>query len=466
MRTLILVVLGGALLYFAWSEYGGVDAANDPEDVAATVPDEGTRGTGQLSSVAEMEARMLETRGGADAAAGSERGGRGGSGDSSDSQNPGSAEPYIESAQGVPDPGVEGVGDDEISLDLSGLGDPLHEGALLLHDHEGLQAYLDTAGAGLSKSRTKLLISYLLLIRGAHGQVPQYADGLSAAKDVTSEEYSLIQTALRSGEVHARNASRQLRRNPLVLGVSMALMVREAGEHLKAERSERAAQLLSEVLVAELEAPWEADLASMGAWSDMLEDAQARHRWDREGKWPAVEVTVQPGDTLVAIRKRLIAERPDMKICTGLIERTNQLGRYLREDQVLRVPTDRVHTLIDLSARWLLHMHGGEVVASWPVAIGREGSETTPGRYHVGNKTPEPTWFPVGRTPVPYGDAENPLGTRWIALEGSNGLGIHGTWEPGSLGSMASDGCLRLQNEKVEELFEVIPVGSEVIVRP
>jgi lipoprotein-anchoring transpeptidase ErfK/SrfK len=67
---------------------------------------------------------------------------------------------------------------------------------------------------------------------------------------------------------------------------------------------------------------------------------------------------------------------------------------------------------------------------------------------------------------VPYGDPENPLGTRWIGLENSQGLGIHGTWEPETIGTMASDGCIRLANQAVEELFEIIPRGSVVLVRP
>ena len=54
---------------------------------------------------------------------------------------------------------------------------------------------------------------------------------------------------------------------------------------------------------------------------------------------PAVvhEVTVRNGDTLVGIRKQLIAERSNLVICTGLIHRANRLGRYLREGDVLRV---------------------------------------------------------------------------------------------------------------------------------
>ena len=65
---------------------------------------------------------------------------------------------------------------------------------------------------------------------------------------------------------------------------------------------------------------------------------------------------------------------------------------------------------------------------------------------------------------VPFGDKENVLGTRWIRLVPNgktsrqvSGLGIHGTWDPTSIGKAESNGCLRLLNKDVEELFAIIP---------
>ena len=57
--------------------------------------------------------------------------------------------------------------------------------------------------------------------------------------------------------------------------------------------------------------------------------------------------------------------------------------------------------------------------------------------------------------------AGNPLGTRWIGLN-EKGYGIHGTDRPGSIGSAASHGCIRLRNEDVEQLFERVRAGDVV----
>jgi hypothetical protein len=449
MRTLILVVLGGIALFFAWPHFTGVDAAFEEEEASVedlTIPPP----IGTLQALAELE-EASTTAEGAEPESGAlvEQ-----------------ADPTL--TEGNPAGGVplEVAGDEFDDLDLNALGDPLFEGSLLVHAPGDLQGYLKGKGKEVSKNRKKLLIAYLLIARGQYGQISKYADGLEEAGDVTRDELELL-VGCRDGSVElALEAVSKRHKNPLVLGASMSFVERAAREDSMAGDWGGAASLLSSNLLAEIDAPWEADGPSLERWASALHDAQASHRWSPEGSWRFLEVIVEPGDTLVGIRKKVIEIRPNMNLCTGLIERSNQLGRYLRENQVLRIPLDPVRTIIDLSARWLFYLHGNEVVAAWPVAIGRVGQETTPGSYSVGNKTPEPPWFPAGRKMVPYGDPENPLGTRWISLEGSKGLGIHGTWEPDTIGTMASDGCIRLRNELVEQLYEVIPQGSEVVIRP
>jgi lipoprotein-anchoring transpeptidase ErfK/SrfK len=118
----------------------------------------------------------------------------------------------------------------------------------------------------------------------------------------------------------------------------------------------------------------------------------------------------------------------------------------------------------------MLFFLGENVVCSYQIGIGKQGSETPVGMYKVGEKTPEPTWFPPGSAPVPFNDARNPLGTRWMALQTEAGvntsLGFHGTREPSSIGQQGSEGCIRLLNSDVEELYELLPRGTSVRVQP
>jgi lipoprotein-anchoring transpeptidase ErfK/SrfK len=48
----------------------------------------------------------------------------------------------------------------------------------------------------------------------------------------------------------------------------------------------------------------------------------------------------------------------------------------------------------------------------------------------------------------------------------AQGFGIHGTDDPGSIGKDASQGCVRLRNEEVEQLFTWVSVGTRVEIRP
>ena len=66
------------------------------------------------------------------------------------------------------------------------------------------------------------------------------------------------------------------------------------------------------------------------------------------------------------------------------------------------------------------------------------------------------------------GDPNNPLGTRWIGFDarGTDGriYGLHGTNHPESIGHYVSQGCIRLQNEAIESLYEYIPLGTKILI--
>lgn len=61
---------------------------------------------------------------------------------------------------------------------------------------------------------------------------------------------------------------------------------------------------------------------------------------------------------------------------------------------------------------------------------------------------------------------DNPLGERWIAFwtDGTNVIGFHGTPNRDSVGRAASHGCVRMYNEDVRELYDIVSTGTPVTV--
>lgn len=109
-----------------------------------------------------------------------------------------------------------------------------------------------------------------------------------------------------------------------------------------------------------------------------------------------------------------------------------------------------------------------QVLKRYPIACGSPYYPTPPGFYHVREKVYHPSWYPPpspwarGAKPQPPGPG-NPLGTRWIGLN-SDILGIHGTPSDWSIGTAASHGCIRMHIYQVEELFEMVNVGTPVSI--
>lgn len=148
--------------------------------------------------------------------------------------------------------------------------------------------------------------------------------------------------------------------------------------------------------------------------------------------------------------------------------------RYREPDQERRRPSFRVargtitistrqHTLVYTTSQ-------GEQFA-YPIAVGREGKQWF-GTTRVVSKRPHPEWRPTAsmraknpRLPVVVkAGPQNPLGTRAIYL--ADGLlRIHGTNDPSSIGTNASSGCFRMYRQDVEELYEMVQPGTQVVVR-
>jgi len=115
--------------------------------------------------------------------------------------------------------------------------------------------------------------------------------------------------------------------------------------------------------------------------------------------------------------------------------------------------------VVSIPDRKIALLEDGRVVKVFPVAVGKAGTPSPHGTFHIASRVVKPTWYQPGKVVGP-GPA-NPLGTRWMGL-GYKGYGIHGTNRPDSIGKAASHGCIRMRIADVEELFALVQVGDEV----
>jgi len=164
---------------------------------------------------------------------------------------------------------------------------------------------------------------------------------------------------------------------------------------------------------------------------------------------------VKPGDTLAAIAKKF-------NTTVGLLKRSNGLSSNLiRVGQRLKVITAKVSIIVDKSQNILTLKVNDEIMKVYPCSTGK--FNITPlGKFKIVNKLINPVWFKAGAV-VPPESPENILGTRWMGFDLA-GYGIHGTTKSESIGKQITAGCIRMYNKDVEELYDIVPVGTEVTI--
>jgi LysM repeat protein len=115
---------------------------------------------------------------------------------------------------------------------------------------------------------------------------------------------------------------------------------------------------------------------------------------------------------------------------------------------------------------------GSMYVTSFPVGLGRDNSTPT-GLWAIGphSKLKHPTYYPPeGGDAIDADDPKNPLGGFWIGLTGIDGqavgaasYGIHGTIDPASIGHQSSMGCIRLRNDDIALVFDLMVEGKSLV---
>lgn len=112
--------------------------------------------------------------------------------------------------------------------------------------------------------------------------------------------------------------------------------------------------------------------------------------------------------------------------------------------------TQPLEVIIDTASHRLVVVSGSVILRSYLVGLG-------------GDKTPEGTYRITDKVVNPNGRSDGEFGSRGMQLSDTN-YAIHGTNEPDSVGGDESLGCVRMGKKDVEELFDLLPVGTKVTI--
>ena len=170
---------------------------------------------------------------------------------------------------------------------------------------------------------------------------------------------------------------------------------------------------------------------------------------------------VQQGEVLVRIARKY-------KVSWRLIARLNGIDRpeRIRLNQKLKILTGRREIFMDKSDFRLALFIDGHFIKEYRVGHGKDNCTPT-GKFSVDSLEVEPDWYPPEGGVIKYGEKGHLIGDRWMGFAdqpGITGIGIHGTDQPETIGTLCSNGCIRMLNSEVKELYDFITAGTAVQV--
>jgi lipoprotein-anchoring transpeptidase ErfK/SrfK len=170
----------------------------------------------------------------------------------------------------------------------------------------------------------------------------------------------------------------------------------------------------------------------------------------------SISYEIQKGDTLAKIAKKFSNTQDMVMKANGLKNpAVVPLGRKIK------VHNEKFNIIVDKSQNILTLKSADKVIKTYHVSTGLNNS-TPVGTFKIINKIVDPPWYTAG-TVIQPDSPKNILGTRWLGLS-VQGYGIHGTTEPQSIGKQVTSGCIRMKNAEVEELYQIVPEGTEVVI--
>jgi lipoprotein-anchoring transpeptidase ErfK/SrfK len=125
---------------------------------------------------------------------------------------------------------------------------------------------------------------------------------------------------------------------------------------------------------------------------------------------------------------------------------------------------DQFRAQVQLGAHQLTVWNGNDVIEQTTVAVGTPSAPTPTGDFYltelIDTHNPGGAYGPYAFGLSAYSDV-------YTEFAGGPGqIGMHGTNAPGALGTDASHGCIRVENDVITKLASELPVGSQIVVTP
>jgi LysM repeat protein len=167
--------------------------------------------------------------------------------------------------------------------------------------------------------------------------------------------------------------------------------------------------------------------------------------------------TVQSGDTLPQI-----AQMYDVP--WELLAKINGIAQpdQLAPGTQLKVVRGPFEAAVRLQRRELVLMVQGRYAGRFQVGVGRD-AQGCEGAYQVREKGLNPRYY-SDQGVIEANDPRNPLGPKWLGLEGR--LGIHAARDPAAFNDPQAPGAIFLTPQDMDDVFDILSIGSRVVIMP
>lgn len=178
--------------------------------------------------------------------------------------------------------------------------------------------------------------------------------------------------------------------------------------------------------------------------------------------------TVKGGDSFFTIAKEYSSKESVVE--DKQIKFFNKLkSDNIHEGQRIRVLTGKFIIRVQKSKYLLTLMYNDTVVKEYQIATGKD-NKTPVGTFKIMTRMEKPDWDKIddatGRVvKIKYGDPQNVLGEIWMGFaDPFRSFGIHGTNDDNAIGKMVTNGCVRMHNNDVVELYQMTSRGTAVVI--